>query len=249
MPPVKAATASRSFRRRASAASRHAFGLAAGSLRQCPDRYLAGPPGRGYPGSMGAVERLCYTGRRGMGALEYLPATVQSRSRAIRSRSRPWPSWRRRDPRRAVGDQGKLRKRGPGTGARRDPAGRHLGRRGPGQALLAFNRRRWRSAPVSSRCRPGSALDPQVRRCPDQSREIGEPRGYGDRVRLRTDGGAAGIEMTDCHLLEDAGRRHFMTRRFDRTESGRRLQYSRWPPSGTSDFNLPGQIPTSRPSG
>lgn len=31
---------------------------------------------------------------------------------------------------------------------------------------------------------------------------------------------AAGIEMTECHLLEEGGRAHFMTRRFDRDDDG-----------------------------
>jgi serine/threonine-protein kinase HipA len=34
---------------------------------------------------------------------------------------------------------------------------------------------------------------------------------------------AAGIEMTDCRLLEEHGRRHFMTRRFDRPDGGGKL--------------------------
>jgi serine/threonine-protein kinase HipA len=34
---------------------------------------------------------------------------------------------------------------------------------------------------------------------------------------------AAGIEMTECRLLEEHGRRHFMTRRFDRPDDGRKL--------------------------
>ncbi len=34
---------------------------------------------------------------------------------------------------------------------------------------------------------------------------------------------AAGIEMTECRLLEENGRRHFMTRRFDRPEDGETL--------------------------
>jgi serine/threonine-protein kinase HipA len=34
---------------------------------------------------------------------------------------------------------------------------------------------------------------------------------------------AAGIEMTECRLLEENGRRHFMTRRFDRPEHGGKL--------------------------
>ena len=34
---------------------------------------------------------------------------------------------------------------------------------------------------------------------------------------------AAGIEMTDCRLLEEGGRAHFMTRRFDRTPDGEKV--------------------------
>ena len=34
---------------------------------------------------------------------------------------------------------------------------------------------------------------------------------------------AAGIEMTECRLLEEHGRRHFMTRRFDRPDDGSKL--------------------------
>jgi serine/threonine-protein kinase HipA len=34
---------------------------------------------------------------------------------------------------------------------------------------------------------------------------------------------AAGIEMTECRLLEEGGRAHFMTRRFDRAADGRKI--------------------------
>jgi serine/threonine-protein kinase HipA len=34
---------------------------------------------------------------------------------------------------------------------------------------------------------------------------------------------AAGIGMTECRLLEEDGRRHFMTRRFDRLPGGEKL--------------------------
>jgi serine/threonine-protein kinase HipA len=35
---------------------------------------------------------------------------------------------------------------------------------------------------------------------------------------------AGGIEMTECRLLQEHGRRHFMTRRFDRPDEGGKLQ-------------------------
>ena len=34
---------------------------------------------------------------------------------------------------------------------------------------------------------------------------------------------AAGIEMMECRLLEEGGRAHFMTRRFDRADDGRKI--------------------------
>lgn len=42
---------------------------------------------------------------------------------------------------------------------------------------------------------------------------------YGYHLMAR----AAGIEMMGCRLLEEGGRAHFMTRRFDRTEQGERI--------------------------
>jgi serine/threonine-protein kinase HipA len=34
---------------------------------------------------------------------------------------------------------------------------------------------------------------------------------------------AAGIQMSECRLLEEKGRAHFMTKRFDRTDSGEKI--------------------------
>lgn len=51
--------------------------------------------------------------------------------------------------------------------------------------------------------------------------ELGEPGGYG-RIEYAYSlmAEAAGIDMTECRLLEENGRAHFMTRRFDREEKG-----------------------------
>jgi len=47
--------------------------------------------------------------------------------------------------------------------------------------------------------------------------ELGSPQGYGRiEYAYHLMARAAGIEMTDCRLLEEHGRAHFMTRRFDR---------------------------------
>lgn len=51
---------------------------------------------------------------------------------------------------------------------------------------------------------------------------------------------AAGIEMTDCRLLEEGGRAHFMTRRFDRTADGAKIHVQSLCALAELDFRLIG---------
>ena len=52
--------------------------------------------------------------------------------------------------------------------------------------------------------------------------------------------GAAGITMSECHLLEEGGRRHFMTRRFDRLAGGEKLHMQSLGALAHFDFNSAG---------
>ncbi|MCL4103013.1 type II toxin-antitoxin system HipA family toxin [Fibrobacter sp. HC4] len=51
---------------------------------------------------------------------------------------------------------------------------------------------------------------------------------------------AAGIQMSECRLLEKAGHRHFMTRRFDRLAGGKKLHYQSLCALAHYDFNAAG---------
>ncbi|MCQ2109282.1 MAG: type II toxin-antitoxin system HipA family toxin [Fibrobacter sp.] len=51
---------------------------------------------------------------------------------------------------------------------------------------------------------------------------------------------AAGIQMSESHLLENAGHRHFMTRRFDRLAGGKKLHYQSLTALAHYDFNAAG---------
>lgn len=51
---------------------------------------------------------------------------------------------------------------------------------------------------------------------------------------------AAGIEMSEARLLEENGRRHFMTRRFDRTPVGGKLHMQSLGAMAHFDYNQPG---------
>ncbi len=50
---------------------------------------------------------------------------------------------------------------------------------------------------------------------------LADPQGYGAiEYAYSLMARDAGIEMTECRLLEEGGRRHFLTRRFDREDDG-----------------------------
>src|SRR5207249_523238 len=51
---------------------------------------------------------------------------------------------------------------------------------------------------------------------------------------------AAGVTISECRLLEENGRRHFMTRRFDRLAGGEKLHMQSLGALGHYDFNSAG---------
>src|SRR5690606_11050466 len=71
--------------------------------------------------------------------------------------------------------------------------------------------------------------------------ELADPKGYGvveyvyHRMAVR-----AGIRMHPCRLFEENGRRHFMTRRFDRTPEGRKLHMQTLGALAHFDYNQAG---------
>jgi serine/threonine-protein kinase HipA len=217
-------------------------GLLADSL---PDRYgnalidsWLDRQGRA-PDSFGAVERLCYIGRRGMGALEFEPALGPS----------PTPSHRidvgalgelaaeilskRRSLKANLGEDGALEeilRVGSSAGGAR------------AKALIALH-------PETGEVRSGQLdVDPGFEHwllkfdgVADSSRDIGAPDGYGAiELAYARMAVAAGIEMSECRLLEENGRRHFMTRRFDRLADGSRLHMQSLGALAHLDFNQAG---------
>jgi serine/threonine-protein kinase HipA len=52
--------------------------------------------------------------------------------------------------------------------------------------------------------------------------------------------GAAGLQMSECRLYEEHGRRHFMTRRFDRVEDGEKLHMQTLGALEHVSYNEPG---------
>jgi serine/threonine-protein kinase HipA len=169
------------------------------------------------PESFNAVERLCYIGRRGMGALEFAPAvgpsTRHSESLEVAAlvelagevlAQREGLHTSLSDASGADGLREILLVGSSAGGAR-------------AKAVIAYD-------PLSGAVRSGQLDVPDgfghwILKLDgvDTHREIGGTHGYGAiEYAYALMAREAGIEMTECRLLDEGGRRHFMTRRFDR---------------------------------
>jgi serine/threonine-protein kinase HipA len=174
------------------------------------------------PDSFSPVERLCYIGDRGMGALEFRPGL---RSQAPRSEHV--------EVNRLVelASEALAAKQGLSTRLQNEEdlsAILSVGTSAGGaraKAVIAWN-------PETNEVRSGQALAPAgfehwllkfdgVSAAFDGVRD---PQGYG-RIEYAyyLMAKQAGIAMSDCRLFEEGGRAHFMTRRFDRTSEGGKI--------------------------
>ncbi|MFM8421184.1 MAG: type II toxin-antitoxin system HipA family toxin [Verrucomicrobiota bacterium] len=178
------------------------------------------------PGSFNSVERLCYTGTRGMGALEYAPVLGPRPRKASKIDVDALV--------RLAGDvltrRGGLRGRLDGTddsAALRDilVVGTSAGG-ARAKAVIAWNREtnEVRSGQVAA----GEGFEHWLLKfdgvAGNQDKELEDPKGFGVvEYAYHRMARAAGVVMNECRLLEEHGRRHFMTRRFDRVAGGGKL--------------------------
>lgn len=193
------------------------------------------------PDSFNAVERLCYTGERGMGALEYYPLTgpkpdethrievgylVELASKVLQSQNALHGSFNRNLKENSLRD---ILRVGTSAGGAR------------AKAVIAWN-------PISNEVRSGQIkagdgfqywllkFDGVIG---NRDRELEDPAGYGAieyaYYRMALD---CGIVMSDCRLFEENDRRHFMTRRFDRLPDGGKLHMQSLAAMAHFDFNM-----------
>jgi serine/threonine-protein kinase HipA len=75
----------------------------------------------------------------------------------------------------------------------------------------------------------------------NKDKELEDPKGYGAiEYAYSMMAKAAGVDMSECRLLEEGGRRHFMTRRFDRLAGGEKLHMQSLCALAHFDFNHAG---------
>ncbi|HJN73987.1 MAG TPA: type II toxin-antitoxin system HipA family toxin [Myxococcota bacterium] len=191
--------------------------------------------------SFDAVERLCYTGARGMGALEFLPA------------SGPEPTTSEQlelaELHALAGDVLSDRLALTADLGARSTAMRHLLQVGTSaggaraKALVAWNEKtnEVRSGQVEAGDGFASWLLKFDGVRNNRDKELEDPRGFGAlEYAYHLMAVAAGLEMAECRLMEEGSRRHFMTRRFDRTVQGRKLHMQSLAALAHMDFNAAG---------
>ena len=190
--------------------------------------------------SFSPVERLCYTGMRGMGALEFLPPVMKHHDRAVPV------------------EISELVQLAQDVMRQRDSLGVQISTAGQDNKHAILDILRVGTSAGGARPKAVIAMNDQGKVISGQAdapagydywllkfdgvtdMELGEPRGYG-RIEYAyyLMAKAAGIKMTPCKLLEENGRAHFMTRRFDRIK-GKKQHMQTLCGIAHYDFNAPG---------
>ena len=187
------------------------------------------------------VDRLCYIGRRGVGALEFEPG-LHRRDRTHRLEIAQLAELAKR----ALDERGRLAGRlggGDDSDALEDILSVGTSAGGArAKAVLAWNPATgaFRSGQVAA----GDGFEHWLLKFDGvavEGRELSDPQGYGRiEYAYHLMARAAGIEMTDCRLHHEGGRSHFMTRRFDRDAQGRKLHVQTFGALRHFDYNLAG---------
>jgi len=188
------------------------------------------------PNSMNPVEQLCFIGERGMGALEFEPSEltttkqtfnvelsslVQSAQKMLGKRT-SFETNLTKDEHQAMLE---ILKIGTSAGGARP------------KAIIAYNEK-------TGQVKSGQTNAPKgfehwlIKLDGVNDAQFGESLGYG-RVEMAyyLMAKEAGVEMMPSRLLEENGRAHFMTKRFDRTGNSQKLHIQTFCAMQHFDFN------------
>lgn len=193
--------------------------------------------------SFNAIERLCYTAERGMGALEFKPVLGPKMGQAQRvhidqlAKLASQVLNQRKDLLHSFDETHKqqaltsILRVGTSAGGAR------------AKAVIAWNRKtnEVRSGQVSTDAGFEHWLLKFDGVSGNRDKELDDPVGYGAieyaYYRMALD---CGIEMSECSLFEENGRRHFMTKRFDRESTGEKKHLQSLCAIAHFDFNQAG---------
>ena len=188
------------------------------------------------PNSMNPVETLCFIGSRAMGALEFEPAQLPNAkqtfsveleglvdiAKKMLSQRQDFETNLQQNEEKAMRD---ILKIGTSAGGARP------------KAVIAYNEN-------TGEVRSGQTKAPKgfdhwlIKLDGVSDEQVGESHGYG-RVEMAyyKMATACGIEMMPSQLLEENGRAHFMTKRFDREDGDVKHHIQTWCAMQHFDFN------------
>jgi len=195
------------------------------------------------PGSFSPVERLCYIGTRGIGALEFRPAIrgaptvarkieisalVDLANRVLDDRVALEGKFTGDDDKETIED---ILRVGTSAGGAR------------AKAVLAWNEAtgefRSGQAPAEKGFTHWLMKFDGVTN--NKDKELADPMGFGRiEYAYHLMAKEAGIKMNDCRLHEEGGRAHFLTKRFDRLDDGNKLHMQSLGAMMHYDFNQAG---------
>jgi serine/threonine-protein kinase HipA len=192
------------------------------------------------PQSFDPVERLCYLGKRAMGAMEFQPTLlsespaetlhldtlVQLANDALASRENLHANLDHAPEAMAT-----ILRIGTSAGGAR------------AKAVVSWNSET--NEILSGQITPPPGFEAWLLKFDgvsgNRDKELSDPLGFGRiEYAYHLMARAAGITMSDCRLLEENGRAHFMTRRFDRTPDGGKLHLQSLCGIAHFDFNQAG---------
>ena len=195
------------------------------------------------PQSFNPVERLCYLGQRGMGALEYQPVMHKSQTKddaldvaELVNLANQVLSQREQLSGTLSGDDDQVPiediiRVGTSAGGAR------------AKAILAWNEQtgEFRSGQVTQQTGFSNWLIKFDGVSGNRDKELADPQGYGQiEYAYYLMALAAGIVMSECRLHHEGGRSHFMTKRFDRNDRGHKLHMQSLGAMMHYDFNQAG---------
>ena len=195
------------------------------------------------PDAFNAVERLCYTGERGMGALEFAPAIGPRAKQSTRI------------------EVGRLVELASEVLTRRNSLQTALAAEGGEDALKDILR--VGTSAGGARAKAVIAWHPQTNEVRsgqlkagrgfeywllkfdgvrgNRDKELEDPKGYGlIEYAYYLMAIECGIQISECRLFRENGRSHFMTRRFDRLATGEKLHMQSLCALAHHDFNMAG---------
>ncbi len=192
------------------------------------------------PESFNPVERLCYTGTRAMGALEFSPATSPTEAqdsqepieieKIVKLVNKVMSSKNYELTAAELGTEEMSHILQVGTSA------------GGARAKAIINWNPTNGAIVAGHKKPTTGFDSWLIKFDgideNSDKELADPKGF-SRIEyayhlLAT---SLSINMTECRLLEEGGRAHFMTKRFDRV-NGNKIHKTSLCGIGHYDFNM-----------